>query len=75
MYMTYCQLQEKNRLFIYLFFFDKNLYRQINGVAMGSPLGSILANDFLCDYEKEWLHSCPLEFNPKLYKKYVDEFL
>ena len=55
------------------FIFDNSLYRQINGVGIGSPLGSTLANAFLRYYEKEWLDSCPIEFKPKLYKRYVDD--
>ena len=55
------------------FIFDNRLYCQIYGVAKGSPLGSTLANAFLCHYEKEWLDSCPIEFKPKLYKSYVDD--
>ena len=55
------------------FIFDNSLYRQIDGTAMGSPLGPTLANAFLCHYEKEWLDSCPIEFKPKLYKRYVDD--
>ena len=47
--MTYCQLQQKNLFFI----FDNSLYRQIDGVAMGSPLGPTLGNAFLFHYEKE----------------------
>ena len=38
---------------------------------MGSPLGPTLANAFLCHYEKEWLDSCPIEFRPKLYQRYI----
>ena len=37
--------------------FDNILYKQIDSVAMGSPLGPTLANAFLCDYEKLWLDS------------------
>ena len=55
------------------FIFDNSLYRQIDVVAMGSPLGSTLANAFLCYCEKEWLDGCPVEFKPKLYKMYVDD--
>ena len=40
---------------------------------MGSPLGPTLANAFLCHYKKEWLNSCPIEFKPKLYKRYIDD--
>ena len=34
------------------FIFDNILYKQIDGVAMGSSLGPTLANLFLCNYEK-----------------------
>ena len=34
------------------FIFDSILYKQIDGVSMGSPLGPTLANAFLCHYEK-----------------------
>ena len=37
------------------FIFDSILYKQVDRVAMGSPLGPTLANTFLCHYEKEWL--------------------
>ena len=66
--MTYGRLQQKNR-----FLFLTSLYCQIDGVAMGSPLGPTLENAFFCHYKKEWLHSCPVEFKPKLYKRYVDD--
>ena len=39
---------------------------------MGLPLGPSLANAFLCHYEKLWLDSCPLEFKPVVYRRYVD---
>ncbi len=39
----------------YFFFFDSKYYEQIDGVAMGSPLGPTLANGFLCHYEKKTL--------------------
>ena len=41
------------------FIFDNKLYKQIEGVAMGSTLGPRLANAFLCCYEKIWLNECP----------------
>ena len=55
------------------FIFDFLLYKQIDGVAMGSPLGPTLANAFLCHYEKEWLENCPSLFKPIVYKRYVDD--
>ena len=35
------------------FVFDRTLYRQINGVAMGSPLGPTLTNAFLAYHKKK----------------------
>ena len=40
---------------------------------MGSPLVPIMANIFLCHYEKIWLDSCPSNIKPKLYNRYVDD--
>ena len=48
-----------------------SLYCEIDGVAM-APLGPTQENAFLCQYEKEWLDSYPIEFKPKLYQRYVD---
>ena len=48
------------------FIFNELLYKQIDGVAMGSPLGPTLANAFLCFYEKKWLEQCPEEFKDYL---------
>ncbi|XP_037774311.1 uncharacterized protein LOC119570765, partial [Penaeus monodon] len=56
-----------------VFTFNDNLYTQIDGVAMGSPLGPTYANAFLCHHEKEWLNQCPEEFKPNLYRRYVDD--
>ena len=56
-----------------LFLFDENLYTQIDGVAMGSPLGPTFANAFLCHHETRWLDDCPLAFKPTLYRRYVDD--
>ena len=35
------------------FVFDGQYYDQIDGVAMGSPLGPALANIFMCDFEEK----------------------
>ena len=53
--------------------FDSILYKQINGVAIGSPLRLTLANTFLRHYEKLWLDSCPPEFKPVVYRRYVND--
>ena len=55
------------------FIFDNILYKQIDRVAMGSPLGLTLANAFLCHYEKIWLNECPSQFEPVVYRRYVDD--
>ena len=55
------------------FIFDNKLYKQIDRVAMASFLGPTLANAFLCHYEKIWLHECPSQFKPVVYKRYVDD--
>ena len=52
--------------------FNGILYKQIHGVAMGSPVGPTLANAFLCFYEKKWLKQCPDKFKPVYYGRYVD---
>ena len=43
------------------FIFDKTFCKQLDGVAIGSPLGPTLANSFLCYHEKRWLDKCPEE--------------
>ena len=53
--------------------FDGIVYEQVDGVAMGSPLGPSLANAFLAHYEQIWLNDCPDEFKPVYCKRYVDD--
>ena len=53
--------------------FDQKYYSQIDGVAMGSPLGPTLANIFLCYHETTWIKNCPKSFKPVYYKRYVDD--
>ena len=40
------------------FSFDGKMYKQIDGVAMASPLGPILANNFVCYLENELFLNC-----------------
>ena len=49
------------------------MYEQIGGMAMGSPLGPIFANIFLCSHESIWLQNCPVEFKPLFFRRYVDD--
>ena len=53
--------------------FDMAFYTQVDGAAMGSPLGPSLANAFLCHHETKWLNDCPKKFKPVFYKRYVDD--
>ena len=52
------------------FLYREKLYRQIDGVAMGSPLGPTLANLFLAHLEQNWLKS---KDAPLTYLRYVDD--
>ena len=49
-----------------LFQFNGDLYEQIDRVAMGSPLGPLMANTFTCSIEEELAHENKL---PNFYKK------
>ena len=55
------------------FNFDGKIYKQTDGVAMGSPLGPSLVNAFLCFLEQIWLNDCPEYFKPVYYGRYVDD--
>jgi Reverse transcriptase (RNA-dependent DNA polymerase) len=54
------------------FLFDTNIYDQIDGVAMGSPLGPVLANLFMGVNEREWLSEYSGS-KPCFYRRYVDD--
>jgi len=55
-----------------LFQFDGKLYEQTDGVAVGSPLGPLMANSFLCSIEEKLEHDNKL---PEFYRRYVDDTL
>ena len=55
------------------FLFNKKLYQQIDGVAMGSPLGPTLANIFMCHLESIIFSNCPTQFKPVFYRRFVDD--
>ena len=55
------------------FVFNGQLYDQLDGVAMGSPLGPSMASIFMCALEQKYLNGCPSEFKPVLYRRYVDD--
>ena len=53
-----------------LFQFDGKLYEQIDGVAMGSPLGPLMANAFLCSIKEKLEQDNKL---PEFYRRHVDD--
>ena len=55
------------------FLFNGVYYKQIDGAAMGSPLGPTLANPFLTYYEDRWLDNCPIQFRTRYHRRYVDD--
>ena len=56
------------------FMFEGKFYDQINCVAMGSPLGPVLANLFMGYHEQKWLESFE-ESEFILYRRYVDDII
>ena len=64
--VTLLQFATKDQLFQ----FEGNLYQQIDGVAMGSPLGPLMANAFLCSLEEKLERDNKL---PYLYRRYLDD--
>ena len=53
-----------------IFMFSNKFYKQIDGVAMGSPT---LANIFMCIFKNKWLKDCPHGFKPVFYRRHVDD--
>ena len=47
------------------------MYYQVDDVAMGSPLGVLFANAFMCHVEDKVLREC--ENKPAMYFRYVDD--
>ena len=53
-----------------LFQFNGNLYEQVDGVALGSPLGPVKGNAFMCSVEEKQDNKLP-----SFYKRYVHDTL
>ena len=54
------------------FLFNDEVFDQIDGVAMGSPLGPVLANIFMGYHEKTWIDNYKGN-KPDIYTRYVDD--
>ena len=59
-----------SKLFILL---NKEYQKQLDEIPVVFPTGSTLANIFLSLHEGTWLKNCPLQFNPKIYRRYIDD--
>lgn len=55
------------------FAFDENIYTQVDGVAMGSPLGPVLANIFVGFHEAKLFREGVTSCEPTIYYRYVDD--
>ena len=49
------------------------MYKQIERLGMGLPLGPTFANIFMSFNEQQWLADCPNSFKPVLYRRYEDD--
>jgi hypothetical protein len=69
LFKTLLELAVLNSFFI----FNSKLYKQLEGLGMGLPLGPTFANIFMCFHEQNWLKDCPSDFQPALYQRYIDD--
>ena len=53
------------------FSFNGRLYQQVNGVAMGSPLGPVLANTFMSELEEQLVPT--MNEKMSVWLRYVDD--
>ena len=55
------------------FIFYGQYYDQIDGVAVGSPLGPVMANILMCHFEEKWVLNSNVR--PSVWFRYVDDTL
>ena len=53
--------------------FNNKYYKQVDGVAMGFPLGPALANIFMSSFKSKCLWDCPNVFKAMSYRRYIDD--
>ena len=44
------------------FMFNNEIYQQVDGVVMGSPLGALFANIFMCELEDTVVPTLPVNY-------------
>ena len=52
---------------------DGNMYIQLDGMSMGSPLGPTFANFFMAEVENRTLDGMSPNSKPSLYVRYIDD--
>ena len=57
------------------FLFRGKIYKQRFGAAMGSPVSPVVANLYMEFLEEKAIASAPLDFKPRMWKRYVDDIL
>ena len=55
------------------FIFNGKLHKECDGIGMGLPLAPTFANIFMCNLEGKYIETCPEEFSPLFYRRYVDD--
>ena len=57
------------------FTFRNEVYKQVFGAAMGSPVSPVVAEFFMEELERMAIATAPLDCKPSLWKRYVDDTL
>ena len=55
------------------FRFNGKIFKQKDGFSMGAPLSQIIANIFLCDFEKRAFRQCDTWLIPRIYRRFLDD--
>ena len=58
-----------------VFSFNSKFYKQIDGVSMGSPLGPVLANIIMAEFESTTVKELVDKSLVKLYMRYANDTL
>ncbi|KAL8565389.1 hypothetical protein ACOMHN_029084 [Nucella lapillus] len=58
-----------------IFQFDGNIFKQIFGTAMGTPMAPTIANIFMGWHEEKMLETCPWTIDPAIWKRYIDDII